>query len=851
MSAQNSQGSRSRLHRAIDSLFQQLERRYLLSTAPVAFGPDLAVPVGSAGPIAASPIDAPMAGLVINPTFDSSITGDSNAATIEGTINAAIQAYEDTFTDPITVNIKFQEGGGLGGSSTFFNTVSYASYHAALTSRATTADDASALATLPSGSTNPVNGGTNVRVATANLRALGLSGGNVPLDSTITLNTSICNLDRTGVQDSNKYDLMAVTSHEIDEALSLGSALDGLHNGDAAPANIDGADLYRFDQTGARSYDSNLSTQAFFSIDGGTTDLARFNQDEGGDFGDWFSTGAHTPQIQDAFGTPGATPNLNVELRRLDVLGYSRVATATPAVTAPANQTGVEGASKAFDLGSFADADDGPWGVTVSWGDGSPNTKFFVGNDGSLGTKTHTYREEGPHVVNVAVTDFTNRSDSKAYSVSVSDPAVDATGNFALHPVEGEDSGSQTVATFTDPGGAEPVSDYSALINWGDGTTSSAGTITSLAGAFTVTGNHTYAEESAPDHPGSNPYDITVTISHDTAPDTTVHSSAIVSDPAVVPTGGFSFTATEGVPSAVQTVATFTDPGGAESVSDYSASINWGDGTPASTGTITLANGVFTVQGSHTFATGLGLPGDFGNTFCGAVPPSYNKPITVTINHEAATPASTVSSANISLTPDSVHLAGGSLIVVGDADDNNIVITPTGTNSARVKLDDAILGSFTLASGGRVIVAALTGNDNIQVAGAVRMETALYGGPGNDRLNGGAGRAIEIGCEGDDQLIGGNADDLLVGGEGSDRIIGNAGNDILVAGNVIDPATHAEDDNYDHLVAMLHGGPITAADDGAQDILTGSAGTDTFFYHFASGGVTDIVTDNAEIAFNT
>src|SRR5262249_22081459 len=48
-------------------------------------------------------------GLKINPTFDSSITSDPNAATIMNTINAAIAVYEANFRDQITVNITFKE----------------------------------------------------------------------------------------------------------------------------------------------------------------------------------------------------------------------------------------------------------------------------------------------------------------------------------------------------------------------------------------------------------------------------------------------------------------------------------------------------------------------------------------------------------------------------------------------------------------------------------------------------------------------------------------------------------------------------------------------------------------------
>src|SRR5262245_54090129 len=73
------------------------------------------------------------AGLVITPTFDSSITNDPNAATIINTINDAIRLYEARFSDPIEVTIKFQEmTTGLGHSQWWFATVPYSQYRSAL-----------------------------------------------------------------------------------------------------------------------------------------------------------------------------------------------------------------------------------------------------------------------------------------------------------------------------------------------------------------------------------------------------------------------------------------------------------------------------------------------------------------------------------------------------------------------------------------------------------------------------------------------------------------------------------------------------------------------------------------------
>src|SRR5439155_1406771 len=194
--------------------------------------------------------------------------------------------------------------------------------------------------------------------------------------------------------------------------------------------------------------------------------------------------------------------------------------------------------------------------------------------------------------------------------------------------VEGQLSSSQTVATFTDPGGAEALGDYSAMIDWGDGSVAAPGTITFAAGVFTVSGTHTYSEESAPDHAGSNPYVIAVTISHETSADVVVNSTATVSDPAVVATGAFAVTAVEGQLSSSQTVATFTDPGGPEAIGDYSALIDWGDAT-SSAGTITFSAGTFTVKGAHNYDE------------------EGNYVVTVTLSHESAPDAVALSSATV------------------------------------------------------------------------------------------------------------------------------------------------------------------------------------------------------------
>jgi hypothetical protein len=259
------------------------------------------------------------ADLTITPTFDGSITSDPNAAAIEGVINSAIAKYESQFTDPINVTIKFQEmTSGLGQSNTTLYKLNYSDVYNALVADQKSTDDGVAVANLPSGSLNPVTGSSTINVKTANIRALGISGTFTPFggfDGVIGLNTSITFPPGSG------YSLMSVAEHEIDEVLGLGSDLPG--TGFFADPAVE--DLFRYDDQGNRSYTTSTTATAYFSIDK-TTRLAQFdNQNDGGDYGDWQSNPRPSgvqPQVQDAFATPGASPELGVELRALDVIGY-------------------------------------------------------------------------------------------------------------------------------------------------------------------------------------------------------------------------------------------------------------------------------------------------------------------------------------------------------------------------------------------------------------------------------------------------------------------------------------------------------------------------------------------------
>jgi hypothetical protein len=299
-------------------------RKSLLTPGRIKAG--LSATVAAAALACALPAQA---NLVITPVFDASITGDANAAAIEGVINAAASFYDNTFTNPITVSIKFQEGGGLGASSSWVFQPTYQHYINRLIAHSSgDATDTTALANLPHGAVEPVTGGSVVNVRAANLRALGATLSTPDgLDGTITVNTSLTDVGSPGT--TGQYGLLSVVEHEIDEVLGLGSDVGGT-GFFAVPA---AEDLFRYDAAGNRSYTPNSdcakAPAAYFSLDGSTR-LAQFhNCSDGADYGDWASdplpAGA-TPQVQDAYGMPGTNPTLNrnsPEVVALDALGYN------------------------------------------------------------------------------------------------------------------------------------------------------------------------------------------------------------------------------------------------------------------------------------------------------------------------------------------------------------------------------------------------------------------------------------------------------------------------------------------------------------------------------------------------
>jgi N-acetylneuraminic acid mutarotase len=192
---------------------------------------------------------------------------------------------------------------------------------------------------------------------------------------------------------------------------------------------------------------------------------------------------------------------------------------AVPGISATGQAlTLTEGAAAAPVVATFTrtDTDTPSWSVTINWGDGTPKTPdtsagTVTGPDSSgkytvTASSPHTYVEEGFYPLGISIKDTTNKDLAYAAgTATVADAPLHITVQ-AVTAVAGQSVSNVTVATFTDddPGGT--LSDYTATVDWGDGTPSTTDTSTGTiagpdsSGTYTITASKPapYADEGSP-----------------------------------------------------------------------------------------------------------------------------------------------------------------------------------------------------------------------------------------------------------------------------------------------------------------------------------------------------------------
>jgi probable HAF family extracellular repeat protein len=178
--------------------------------------------------------------------------------------------------------------------------------------------------------------------------------------------------------------------------------------------------------------------------------------------------------------------------------------------------------------------------------------------------------------------------------ISNNDAPLTATGGFTVNAVEGK-SFPLHVADFTDADPSGIAGCYGATtIDWGDGRISTGVIAAKSGGGFSVNGLHPYR------HIGT--YTYTFTVRDADGATATATGTATVTDAPLDPLGN-SITTVPGTP--------FTGPVGGfndESIygapGDFTATIDWGDGSATTSGSVAAnGKGGFDVIGTHTYAS--------------------------------------------------------------------------------------------------------------------------------------------------------------------------------------------------------------------------------------------------------
>ncbi len=296
--------------------------------------------------------------------------GTTTCAAINGSSVSGI--YSSIFTSSMSADIYITYGNtGVGQSSTPLTAISYSTYYNALAAHT---DDPTALASLGS-SGDPLGAQSDNTVsitpALANALSIHTSGANtagIQADGATS-----CVLGNSGCYDgvitiSNtagafyfpdsptspppsappyQIDFYSVVEHETDEVLGTISCI-GTRSSAAydqcSPlgTNASPADLFRYSAAGVRSFlNAANGTSAYFSINGGVTDIADYNNSPNGqDYGDWLNLYPYL--VQDGEASPDVTLDISTdvgtngnayprpEVAVLNAIGYNQIVAPEP-----------------------------------------------------------------------------------------------------------------------------------------------------------------------------------------------------------------------------------------------------------------------------------------------------------------------------------------------------------------------------------------------------------------------------------------------------------------------------------------------------------------------------------------
>jgi cyclophilin family peptidyl-prolyl cis-trans isomerase len=204
----------------------------------------------------------------------------------------------------------------------------------------------------------------------------------------------------------------------------------------------------------------------------------------------------------------------------------------------------------------------------------------------------------GPIPVTITASNGTGNPDSQTITVAVGPRNPTGASGSAVVGTESQLLSNIQVGSFTDAAAGASASDYTASINWGDGNVTSGSVVGVGSGVFDILGSNKYAQA------GVYPINVTVTLVSSLGGNVINFKTEGDIQEAALHSQGLGLTGSVGQSFSNFQVATVTDDNPNPIVANFSAMIDWGDGTAATPGVLVkAADGTIQVFGSHVYAT--------------------------------------------------------------------------------------------------------------------------------------------------------------------------------------------------------------------------------------------------------